>query len=112
MAAMSGRVITAGKFFGEDMIMGGRRTADCRALTYLDVYQLEKEALDTILEEGDFNDTKKLVRKQVREQNLNFEVNSLLFFAGNISYKTPVAWLTIPPPLAQTHTLSLFQRNR
>ena len=65
MCAMLGRVISGGKFFGEDMIMGGRRGADCRALTYLDVYQLEKEKLDTILEEGDFPQTSKLIRKQV-----------------------------------------------
>ena len=65
MCAMSGRVITGGKFFGEDMIMSGRRMADCRALTFLDVYELEKEALDQILEEGDFPETSALIRKQV-----------------------------------------------
>jgi hypothetical protein len=65
MCAMSGRVITGGKFFGEDMIMTGRRMADCRALTFLDVYELEKEALDQILEEGDFPETSVLIRKQV-----------------------------------------------
>ena len=48
MCAMLGRVITGGKFFGEDMIMAGRRYADCRALTYLDVYELEKDKLDRI----------------------------------------------------------------
>ena len=65
MCAMSGRVITGGKFFGEDMIMSGRRMADCRALTFLDVYELEKEGLDQILEEGDFPETSALIRKQV-----------------------------------------------
>ena len=65
MCAMLGRVITGGKFFGEDMIMAGRRYADCRALTYLDVYELEKDKLDNIIEEGDFAETEKLIRKQV-----------------------------------------------
>lgn len=65
MCAMLGRVITGGKFFGEDMIMKGRRFADCRALTYLDVYELEKDKLDNIIEEGDFAETEKLIRKQV-----------------------------------------------
>ena len=54
MCAMQGRVITGGKFFGEDMIMGGRRLADCRALTFLDVYELEKDSLDSILEDGKY----------------------------------------------------------
>jgi hypothetical protein len=65
MCAMQGRVITGGKFFGEDMIMGGRRLADCRSLTFLDVYELEKDKLDAILEDGDFPETTKLIRKQV-----------------------------------------------
>jgi hypothetical protein len=65
MCAMLGRVITGGKFFGEDMIMKGRRQADCRALTYLDVYELEKDKLDDIIENGDFPETEKLIRKQV-----------------------------------------------
>ena len=59
MCAMQGRVITGGKFFGEDMIMGGRRLADCRALTFLDVYELEKDSLDSILEDGKYSKRKR-----------------------------------------------------
>lgn len=65
MAAMNGKVITAGKFFGEDMVMeDNRRLYDARALTFLDVYQLSQDDLNEILENGDFPETQPLIRRQ------------------------------------------------
>merc|ERR1711991_178724 len=79
MAATEGRVMTSGRYFGEDMIMDGpRRHASVRALTYLDVYILMKEDLDEILESGDYPETKKLIRKQVIRLCLRKKFMSIL----------------------------------
>ena len=70
MAACAGRVLSSGRFFGEDMIAGSeeepcRRTNDVRSLTFLDVYEFEREKMCEILENGDFEATAKKIRRQV-----------------------------------------------
>ena len=50
LVARLGRVLGAGRFFGEDVILhNSRRNYFVRVLTYLDVYSLSKEDLDDIL---------------------------------------------------------------
>jgi potassium voltage-gated channel Eag-related subfamily H protein 7 len=70
LAACNGRVLSSGHFFGEDMIAGSdeepsRRAADVRSLTFLDVYEFEREQLGEILENGDFDATQSKIRRQV-----------------------------------------------
>ena len=70
LASNLGRVMSSGTFFGEDMIAGSdenpsRRTSDVRSLTFLDVYEFKRENLYEILENGDFDETEKLIRRQV-----------------------------------------------
>jgi len=70
LASNLGRVLSSGHFFGEDMIAGSdenpsRRASDVRSLTFLDVYEFSRENLYEILENGDFDETEKLIRRQV-----------------------------------------------
>lgn len=51
LVARMGRVLGAGRFVGEDVILhNSRRKYFVRVLTYLDVYALSKEALEEILD--------------------------------------------------------------
>lgn len=70
LASNLGKVISSGGYFGEDMIAGSeespsRRTSDVRSLTFLDVYEFSREHLYEILENGDFDETEKMIRRQV-----------------------------------------------
>mmetsp|Transcript_47020 Transcript_47020/g.112706 ORF Transcript_47020/g.112706 Transcript_47020/m.112706 type:complete len:721 (+) Transcript_47020:374-2536(+) len=64
LVARLGRVLGAGRFFGEDVILhNSRRNYFVRVLTYLDVYSLSKTDLEDILENGDFPQTRRIIRQ-------------------------------------------------
>lgn len=63
-----GRIRKKEDFFGTDMIAGlilkdPRRITSARSLTFIDVNVLTLEALEEILDSGDFEETTKLIRK-------------------------------------------------
>jgi potassium voltage-gated channel Eag-related subfamily H protein 7 len=63
VAALLGRVLGGGKYFGQEVILKDScRPADCRALTFVDVYALSQEDLYEIVDCGSFPSTQKLVR--------------------------------------------------
>lgn len=64
LVARLGRVLGAGRFFGEDVILhNSRRNYFVRVLTYLDVYSLSKTDLEDILDNGDFPQTRRIIRQ-------------------------------------------------
>ena len=66
LVGKEGRVLSAGQFFGEDFILSSaRRHYQATVLTFLDVYSLEQDAMQEVLDDGDFPATSKLIRKAV-----------------------------------------------
>ena len=64
LVGKEGRVLSAGQFFGEDFILtSARRHYQATVLTYLDVYALEQEKMQEVLDDGDFPATTKLIRR-------------------------------------------------
>lgn len=63
LVARQGKVMGAGRFFGEDVIVhGSRRAYSVRVLTYVDVMALARDDLETVLDGGDFPQTRRLIR--------------------------------------------------
>ena len=59
--AGSRRVLGAGRFFGEDMVVNERHTFDATALTFLDTHTLARIALRDILRRGMYPGTRRLI---------------------------------------------------
>jgi CRP-like cAMP-binding protein len=75
LATVQGRIVSRGHFFGEEAILTqARAISTVRALTFLDVFFLTKEALQRILESGDFAATKKKIRYAVIRMALRREL--------------------------------------
>ena len=65
-ARSGGRIFTSGRYFGEEMVCShARRDYEVKALTVLDLLCFTKQALDDILENGEYPLTRLRVRKAV-----------------------------------------------
>jgi hypothetical protein len=66
LAILKGRILTGGNYFGDTMVLSnGRCLATVRSVTYLFVMILDKKSLNQTLETGNFEGTRKLIRKTV-----------------------------------------------
>lgn len=64
VVAKQGQIIAGGKYFGEDIIMAAaRRTYMVRALTFVDLFVLEKSKLEGILQSANFENIELLIRR-------------------------------------------------
>ncbi|CAE7794091.1 Hcn3, partial [Symbiodinium microadriaticum] len=75
LATVQGKIVSRGHFFGEEAILTqARAISTVRALTYLDVFYLSKDALSRILDSGDFGETRKKIRYAVIRMALRREL--------------------------------------
>lgn len=83
LAIRRGKLLGAGDFFGEDMILtNARRAYSVRSLTFLDVYSLSKRGLRDALNAGEFAKTKKLIRRAAIKLALRREMMKAVVTAG------------------------------
>merc|ERR1711871_13706 len=92
VAALQGRVLGTGKYCGQEVILKDSvRPADCRALTFVDVYSLSRDGLYDIVDCGSFPQTQKLVRMaaiRLALKNKFFEILTLFRMKRGLK-KTP-----------------------
>ena len=91
VVAGAGRVMGAGKCFGEDMIMQqGFCLFDVRALSFLDVYGLSSSALQQIIARGGFPQTQRAIRKAANRMALHRYMLKLALIARMSHWFTPM----------------------
>ena len=128
LAIVRTRVVGAGQFFGDTWILtNGRCTDSVRSITYLYVMTLSQQSLNETLETGNFEATRRMIRKSLIRLALRREFLKCAALArlqrrvlrrltaaeaaAKVAAGTPGGEGGAPPPLGRTGTVTASGRD-